>query len=74
MLCFLASAYNPADWKGGQVWLGGTLWPSVDALLAAWNSTKAGGSRNSSSLAGVNPAAVERLKAFNFPAPSESNC
>jgi hypothetical protein len=63
------SAADPAAWAPGQAWLGGTLRPSPQALAAAWNSSRANSSTNSSA-GGADTAALERLRAFYLPSPS----
>ncbi|KAF6249317.1 copper amine oxidase [Scenedesmus sp. NREL 46B-D3] len=75
------SGAHPAQWAAGQVWLGGSLWPSPQALAAAWNSSRASTSSSSTSTSssssssssgaqGVDPAALALLRAFHLPSPS----
>jgi hypothetical protein len=64
------SAADPAQWAPGQAWLGGSLWDSPQALAAAWNSSRANSS-SSSDVPGADAAALELLRSFHLPAPSE---
>jgi hypothetical protein len=69
------SAPDPGQWAPGQAWLGGSLWPSPQALAAAWNSSRANSSSSSSSSGdvpgGADAAALELLRSFHLPSPSE---
>eukprot|EP00883_Tetradesmus_obliquus_P007111 jgi/Sobl393_1/17703/SZX72720.1 len=68
------STEDPAGWAAGQAWLGGSLWPSPQALAAAWNSSRANSSSansssSNSSAPGADTAALELLRSFHLPSP-----
>jgi hypothetical protein len=66
------SAPDPGQWAPGQAWLAGSLWPSPQALAAAWNSSRANNSSSSGDVpGGADAAALELLSSFHLPSPSE---
>jgi hypothetical protein len=62
---------DPSQRAPGQAWLGGSLWPSPQALAAAWNISRDNSSSSSGAPAGADAAALELLRSFHLPSPSE---